>query len=124
MRGALFIAVVAVAGCASSVAPDPGLEGLSISKVAPGTVVPGTKIVVKGASFVDEQWGAATLRLVGKAGGQNVDLAWPAKFVDFSTMTVSVDMGDTACKVPLATAYIEKIEAAGKVGRKRKTMKC
>ena len=38
--------------------------------------------------------------------------------------TVSVDMGDTACKVPLALAYIEKIEAAGRVGKKRKTSKC
>ncbi|MGC1486133.1 MAG: DNA alkylation repair protein [Candidatus Acidiferrum sp.] len=37
---------------------------------------------------------------------------------------VSVDMGDTACNVPLATAYIEKIEAAGRVGQKRKTIRC
>jgi 3-methyladenine DNA glycosylase AlkD len=37
---------------------------------------------------------------------------------------VSVDVGDTACKVPLATAYIEKIEAAGRLGQKRKTIRC
>ncbi len=37
---------------------------------------------------------------------------------------VSVDMGDTACKVPLASAYIEKIEIAGRIGKKRKTIKC
>jgi 3-methyladenine DNA glycosylase AlkD len=37
---------------------------------------------------------------------------------------VTVDMGDTACNVPLATAYIEKIEAAGRVGQKRKTIRC
>ena len=37
---------------------------------------------------------------------------------------VSVDVGDTACVVPLATAYIEKIEAAGRVGRKRITIRC
>jgi len=37
---------------------------------------------------------------------------------------VSVDLGDTACNVPLATAYIEKIEAAGRLGKKRKTMRC
>ena len=37
---------------------------------------------------------------------------------------VSVDMADTACKVPLATAYIEKVEKMGKVGSKRKTMRC
>jgi 3-methyladenine DNA glycosylase AlkD len=38
--------------------------------------------------------------------------------------TVTVDMGDTACKVPLATAYIAKIEGERKVGRKRKTIRC
>jgi hypothetical protein len=32
-------------------------------------------------------------------------------------------MGDTACEVPLATAYIEKMEAAGKAGKK-KTIRC
>lgn len=37
---------------------------------------------------------------------------------------VRVDMGDTACKVPLATAAIEKIESMGRVGKKRKTMRC
>ena len=37
---------------------------------------------------------------------------------------VEVDMGDTACKVPLALEYIEKVEQAGRVGKKRKTMKC
>jgi 3-methyladenine DNA glycosylase AlkD len=37
---------------------------------------------------------------------------------------VSVDMGDTACKFPLASAYIAKIESAGRIGKKRKTIKC
>jgi 3-methyladenine DNA glycosylase AlkD len=37
---------------------------------------------------------------------------------------VTVDVGDTACKVPMATAYIDKVEAAGRIGRKRKTMRC
>jgi 3-methyladenine DNA glycosylase AlkD len=37
---------------------------------------------------------------------------------------VKVEMGETACKVPLATAYIEKIEGQGRIGKKRKTIKC
>jgi 3-methyladenine DNA glycosylase AlkD len=37
---------------------------------------------------------------------------------------VSVNVGDTACKVPLAIEYIEKAEAAGKAGSKRKTIRC
>ena len=37
---------------------------------------------------------------------------------------VSVDTGDTACKVPLATEYIAKAETAERLGKKRKTAKC
>jgi glycerol kinase len=37
---------------------------------------------------------------------------------------VSVNMGDTACKVPLASEYIEKIQKRGAIGKKRKTVKC
>jgi len=37
---------------------------------------------------------------------------------------VEVDMGDTECKVPLASGMLAKIESMGRVGRKRKTMKC
>lgn len=38
--------------------------------------------------------------------------------------TVMVDMGGTACKVPDAAAYIGKVEAAGKLGKKKKTVFC
>lgn len=37
---------------------------------------------------------------------------------------VEVNMGETACKVPLATEYIEKAELAGRVGQKRKSIRC
>jgi hypothetical protein len=37
---------------------------------------------------------------------------------------VTVDVGDTACKVPIATEYIEKAESMGRVGKKRKTIRC
>jgi 3-methyladenine DNA glycosylase AlkD len=37
---------------------------------------------------------------------------------------VKVNMGETACKVPGARGYIEKVRAAGKLGKKRKTAKC
>lgn len=37
---------------------------------------------------------------------------------------VSVDVGDTACKVRLATEQIEKIVATGRIGQKRKTIRC
>lgn len=37
---------------------------------------------------------------------------------------VQVEMGGTACKVPEAVAYIEKVEKAGKLGKKRKEARC
>jgi len=37
---------------------------------------------------------------------------------------VSVQVGNTACKVPLATEYIQRVRARGSVGKKRKTAKC
>ncbi|OZM56305.1 DNA alkylation repair protein [Lottiidibacillus patelloidae] len=37
---------------------------------------------------------------------------------------VQVDVGNTACKVPLARDYIQKVEARGKVGVKKKTCIC
>ena len=37
---------------------------------------------------------------------------------------VSVDMGNTACKVPDAVAYIDQAREKGVIGKKRKTVKC
>lgn len=37
---------------------------------------------------------------------------------------VTVDMGDTECKVPSAVEYIGKVAKAGRVGRKRATTRC
>jgi hypothetical protein len=37
---------------------------------------------------------------------------------------VSVEMGGTACKVPLATDYLKKNIEKGRVGKKRKTARC
>ena len=37
---------------------------------------------------------------------------------------VTVDVGGTACKVPLATDYIDKVIAKGRVGVKRKSARC
>ena len=73
--------------------PDPGLEDLAVTQVAPTTIVSGTKLVVTGASFVDEPWGTATLHLQGQAGARAIDAAWPAKFIDFHTLAVAIDGG-------------------------------
>ena len=52
------------------------------------------------------------------------DLLEKAKQTAEAIGKVSVDMGGTACKVPLATEYIQKVENMGRVGKKRKTIKC
>ena len=56
--------------------------------------------------------------------------AYVAPLTDFAVEVakkvgvVTVDMGDTACKVPFAPDYIEKIRARGSIGKKKKTAKC
>lgn len=37
---------------------------------------------------------------------------------------ISVDVGDTACKVPLATDYINKVAAMKRIGKKRRQARC
>jgi hypothetical protein len=37
---------------------------------------------------------------------------------------VNVEMGGTACKVPLATDYIKKVVDRGSLGKKRKQARC
>jgi 3-methyladenine DNA glycosylase AlkD len=47
-----------------------------------------------------------------------------AKVTAAKVGAVSIDVGDTACKVRLASESIAKAEASGKVGKKRKTIRC
>jgi 3-methyladenine DNA glycosylase AlkD len=37
---------------------------------------------------------------------------------------VEVDMGETSCRVPLASEAIGKVESRGKIGKKKKTLRC
>jgi 3-methyladenine DNA glycosylase AlkD len=52
------------------------------------------------------------------------ELSDRAKEVAASVGKVSVDMGGTACKVPYAPDYIQKIIDRGNLGKKRKTARC
>jgi hypothetical protein len=51
-------------------------------------------------------------------------LAAEAKTTAISIGPVTVDVGNTACKVPSALEYIAKAEARGATGIKRKTIRC
>jgi 3-methyladenine DNA glycosylase AlkD len=57
-------------------------------------------------------------------GGYVAPLLAKAKAVAKALGKVEVDMGDTACQVPLALEYIQKIETMGRIGKKRKTAFC
>jgi 3-methyladenine DNA glycosylase AlkD len=57
-------------------------------------------------------------------GGYVTPLSAQAKATAKKIGEVSVEMGETSCKVPLATEYIEKIESMGRAGKKKKSTKC
>lgn len=102
MQLAIAAGVFAIAGlvgsCASSLGPgDDGLEGLALSSLQPSTILQGSTLVARGASFVDAPWGESRLRFKGEFtfNGQSsaVDITAPANFVDFEEMTISIDAG-------------------------------
>jgi 3-methyladenine DNA glycosylase AlkD len=57
-------------------------------------------------------------------GMQIESLTEKAKEVAKAIGKVSVDVGGTACKVPLANDYIDKAIEKGRIGKKRKTARC
>lgn len=57
-------------------------------------------------------------------GGYVSPLTTVAKATAKKIGKVHVEMGETSCKVPLATEYIEKIESMGRVGKKKTSTKC
>lgn len=57
-------------------------------------------------------------------GSSITELHEEASRIAASIGKVQVNMGQTACKVPLAVDYIAKVEQAGKLGVKKKTCIC
>lgn len=57
-------------------------------------------------------------------GGYCTQLTDEATKVAAAIGKVNVDMNGTACKVPLATEYIQKMHKRGTLGKKRKTAFC
>ncbi len=52
------------------------------------------------------------------------ELTDTAKDIAVQIGKVTVNMGNTACKVPMANDYIDKVAAKGRIGKKRKTARC
>lgn len=57
-------------------------------------------------------------------GGSIVSLTGKARDAAKLIGKVNVDVGDTSCKIPDAISYINKIESMGKLGNKKKTVRC
>lgn len=57
-------------------------------------------------------------------GSTVVGLTEKAKDVARKIGKVEVNMGDTACQVPMASDYIQKVIDKGQTGKKRKTARC
>jgi 3-methyladenine DNA glycosylase AlkD len=58
------------------------------------------------------------------AGSYVPTLTSAAKKTAKTIGVVEVEMGGTACKIPYALDYIEKIEKMGRIGRKKKMARC
>lgn len=67
---------------------------------------------------------SAMNRFVIAVGAYVAPLADAAKATAAQMGEVTVDVGDTACKVPDALESIAKVEARGSAGVKRKTIRC
>jgi hypothetical protein len=61
---------------------------------------------------------------VMSVGAYVTELNEEAKQVAEYIGKVHVDVGNTSCKVPLASDYIKKVEVKNRVGMKRKTCIC
>ena len=96
--------------------PDTALDLTEIEKLL-GTVVKDVKTAADRVRY-------AMNGFVVAVGSYVKPWSKQAKAVAKQIETISVDVGDTDCKIPLATAYVEKIESAGRLGQKRKTVRC
>jgi hypothetical protein len=89
--GVASLCVLSWCGCAPEVVPprDTGLEGLALTQVNPGLILPGTQLVLFGQSFVPDTLGTTRVRLNGTLGGSTVDVAADATVVSGSRIELS-----------------------------------
>jgi len=88
----VLAATLATASCGDDKTQNiaTGLEFLSVTSAEPHVIVPGTLLIVEGASFLDQPLGLSSLRLVGTYGGAQIDTQIPAKFLDFDHLEVQM----------------------------------
>jgi 3-methyladenine DNA glycosylase AlkD len=80
--------------------------------------------IVKGVGKAQNRVRSTMNGFVIAVGAYVAPLKKQAKQAAHQIGDVSVGVGDTDCKVPLATDYIAKLEASGRAGKKKKTIRC
>jgi hypothetical protein len=92
LRRLLLVMAPVLLGCsATSDAPPPAattVTDVTLQGIDPGVIVPGTTMVLTGASFVPDFAGATTLRLVGTFDGAAASVGILARFVDYDRMEI------------------------------------
>jgi hypothetical protein len=82
------------------------------------------ELVVKGIDGAENRERYTMNGFVISVGTYVRPLLGAAKAAAKTLGNVSVDVGKTACEVPVAEGYIAKVEGMGRVGLKRKTIRC
>ncbi|MBI4956743.1 MAG: hypothetical protein HY908_32300 [Myxococcales bacterium] len=86
--GALALAaLVAGPGCSGEEPPVPTLD-IGLETLAPGSLVPGTTLVLGGSSFVPDFAGPSSLHLAGELDGSGAEIVLPVRFVDYDRAEV------------------------------------
>ncbi|MBC8072069.1 MAG: hypothetical protein IAG13_27355 [Deltaproteobacteria bacterium] len=70
--------------------PEVGIDPPSFSELAPGLVVPGSTLVIRGAGFFDPSVADTTLVLTGTFAGQASTVELPTTFVDVDELRVEL----------------------------------
>ena len=94
MTRAPLLLLYTLAGCgpAQIIGPrDTGLDGLELVRIDPGLILPGTRMVIGGHSFVDGELGATRLHLAGTAAGAPLDASFDVTFVSSSQLELTAD---------------------------------
>jgi hypothetical protein len=98
LRALALGALVALGGCGGgSTEPPPSIfDEPELTSLNPTTIIPGSRLVLAGRGFVPPDIGATRLVFSGTLGGQAVDLALPATFVDYTRLEVPFPGGVAA----------------------------
>lgn len=88
---------------------ETGLEALGVDSINPTIVVPGTRLIVEGRSFLDRPLGISWLHLVGSYGGASIDVLVPAQFIDFEHLEVQANDSLLRILGPTASAFSGRV---------------